>query len=378
MPARQRSLLRGVAGALLALLVVACGAGIVWFQQGRAEARLALEQPAQPLPAPPESPTGAAEVHRCGAQDGPWCREAQLWWSGGAPLTLSRSECAVVPCRPHQTLPPSSAQDRVTVLVLGLDERSEEDRIWRTDVMLLLTLDRAHHRAGMLSIPRDLWVPIPGFANDRINTAYGLGEQHGYPGGGPALAVATVEYNLGVPIDYYVLLNFEGFVQGIDLIGGIDVDVPMVIDDPNYLEPDGVTLTPLHIDAGMQHFDGDTALRYVRTRYVRGGDISRTQRQQQVVMAVLDKITRLNLLPDLLRRSPELTAAFEATVQTDMPLSKLVSLASEAAQVDRGTVRARVLDQNCVEPWTTPTGGQVLLPVWPEILAARDAVFGGE
>ena len=100
--------------------------------------------------------------------------------------------------------------------------------------MILATLDPVTMRVGVLSIPRDLWVHIPGYTENRINTAHMLGDAYDHPGGGPALAVETVEYNLGVEIDYYVRFNFQAFVEAVDRIGGIDIDVPEDINDPQY------------------------------------------------------------------------------------------------------------------------------------------------
>ena len=100
--------------------------------------------------------------------------------------------------------------------------------------MIVGTLDPVTMEAGVLSIPRDLWVPIPGYTEGRINTAHAIGDAYDHPGGGTALAVETVEYNLGIEIDYFVRVNFQGFVQLVDAIGGIEMEVPETIDDPQY------------------------------------------------------------------------------------------------------------------------------------------------
>ena len=165
-----------------------------------------------------------------------------------------------------ESLPVWTNTDRITALVLGIDERAQEDDFWRTDTMILATLDPVTMRVGVLSIPRDLWVHIPGYTENRINTAHMLGDAYEHPGGGPALAVETVEYNLGVEIDYYVRFNFQAFVELVDRIGGIDVDVPEDIDDPEY--PDyNYGFDPLFIEAGLHHFYGEEALKYARTRH---------------------------------------------------------------------------------------------------------------
>ena len=119
------------------------------------------------------------------------------------------------------SLPVWSGIERVNILLLGVDEREVEEGPWRTDTLILLTIDPATRTAGMLSIPRDLWVPIPGYdLEGKINTAHFVGDAQGYPGGGPALAMATLQYNFGIPVQHYVRLNFSGFERLIDLIGG--------------------------------------------------------------------------------------------------------------------------------------------------------------
>src|SRR5574341_355964 len=116
--------------------------------------------------------------------------------------------------------------DRVTVLVMGIDRRqSDTDTAYRTDTMMLLSVDPVAKTAVMLSIPRDLWVEIPGYDTNTINTANFTGDAYQYPGGGPALAVKTVEHNLGVTVNYYVRLDFTAFETFVDALGGIDIDV---------------------------------------------------------------------------------------------------------------------------------------------------------
>ncbi len=189
------------------------------------------------------------------------------------------------------------ANSRVNVLVLGIDQRAGMTDPARTDTMLLFTLDRQAQTAGMLSINRDLWVKIPGGEREgKINTAHFLGEVERVPGGGPALAMQTVQAALDIPVQYTIRLNFSAFEQLIDLIGGIDLRVEETIDDPDY--PDaGFGYEPFHIDAGWQHLDGRTALKYARTRATPAGDLDRVKRQQQVILTVRDKLLKEQRLP---------------------------------------------------------------------------------
>lgn len=123
---------------------------------------------------------------------------------------------------------PWDGVSRVTVLLMGLDYRDwEAGEIPRTDTMMVLTIDPVSKEAAMLSVPRDMWVNIPGFEHSRINTAYYLGELWKLPGGGPALATQTMEEFLGVPIDYYAQVDFAAFVRLIDEIKGVPVTPKM-------------------------------------------------------------------------------------------------------------------------------------------------------
>jgi LCP family protein required for cell wall assembly len=273
-----------------------------------------------------------------------------------------------------QALPEWTGVERVNVLLLGVDERPQENGMARTDTMMLLTLDPTTLQAGVLSIPRDLWVPIPGYNQGRINTAHRLGEMYNYPGGGPALARQTVEYNLGVPIQYYVRLNFQGFVDLVNLIGGIDIYVPEPINDPLY--PDNnYGYDPLYIEAGQHHFDGVMALKYARTRHD-SNDFQRADRQQQVLLAILERVTSLNMLPQLAPRIGELYTIMDESVSTDLTLDEILALAGLAIKVDRSQLRFAVIDQTCTEDYITPEGAQVLIPLRERMREVRDYVFG--
>lgn len=273
-----------------------------------------------------------------------------------------------------QVIPGWKGEERVNVLLLGVDERPQETGAARTDTMMLLTLDPKTLQSGVLSIPRDLWIPIPGYNQGRINTAHRLGELYNYPGGGPALARETVEYNLGIPIQYHVRLNFQGFVDLVNLIGGIDIFVPEAINDPLY--PDhNYGYDPLYISAGQQHFDGEMALKYARTRH-ESNDFERARRQQQVMLAILDRVTSLNMLPQLAPRISELYTIVEKSVDTDLTLDEVLALAGLAIKVDRSQIRFAVIDQTCTEDYITPEGAQVLIPLRDRMREVRDYVFG--
>jgi LCP family protein required for cell wall assembly len=262
--------------------------------------------------------------------------------------------------------------DRVTILVLGIDQPCVHvEEPYRSDTMILLTVDPISKSAGMLSIPRDLWVPIPGYSNGaRINTAYRSGEVSEYPGGGPALAVKTVEYNLGIHINYYVTINYDAFIQVVDLIGGIDLDVPETINDPDY--PDRCYgFDPFYLPAGQHHLDGEMALKYARTRATFGADFDRADRQQAVIMAILDKAMDQNV--SLLTRAPELWGTYQDNVTTDMTYQEAFGLGLLVMEIPSENIHRAGVDYNYVRDYIAPDGAQVLIPIREKIRVLRDA-----
>jgi len=277
-----------------------------------------------------------------------------------------------------ETLPVWTDTDRITVLIMGIDERAQETDYWRTDTMILGTLDPVTMKGGVLSIPRDLWVHIPGYTEDRINTAHFLGDAYKHPGGGPALAVETVEYNLGVDIDYYVRFNFQAFIELVDRIGGIDIDVPETIHDTQYPTPDYGYET-FHVDAGPHHFYGEEALKYARTRHTNGGDFDRARRQQQVIKAIFKRITGADMLPKLAAEAPEMLQILEKSIKIDpkLRLDEIIALANLARRVNLDEdVAFRVIDETCTLFKTTPDEMQILIPLRDEMRRVRDEVFG--
>lgn len=267
-----------------------------------------------------------------------------------------------------------SGTDRVNVLLLGIDLRCGEEGPTHTDTMMVITMDPVGMSAAALSLPRDMWVEIPGFGVNRINQAYFQGEAFDYPGGGAGLAVETVEATLGVPIDYYVTVDFEGFVEFVDLVGGISVEVEEEINDPTY--PDSCYgYDPFYIRPGTHDLDGAEALKYARTRATAGSDIDRAARQQQVVMAVRDKALRLNAVPRLLAQSPQLWQSFQRSVHTNLRLEEVVQLALLAQDIPRENIRTEVIDYTYVYNEQTWDGQMVLVPNRERIRGLRDQLF---
>jgi LCP family protein required for cell wall assembly len=266
---------------------------------------------------------------------------------------------------------PWDGANRVTILVMGLDYRDwEGEGPSRTDSMMLVTMDPTTRTAGMLSIPRDLWVNVPGFDYGKINTAYYLGELYSLPGGGPGLAVQTVENLLGIDVNYYAQIDFSAFENFIDQIGGIDVEVPYEMTVDPIGPGNTVTLEP-----GTQHLDGPTALAYARNRDTWGSDFDRADRQQQVIMAIFDKMTSLGTLPKLIANSPTIYNNLRYGIHTNLSLKQIISLAWTASQIPRENIKKAVIGPNETERSFSPDGLDILLPNMDAVRALRDEVF---
>lgn len=263
-------------------------------------------------------------------------------------------------------------RDRVTVLLLGVDERPDEVGPPRTDTMMVLTADLNSGQSALISIPRDMLVSIPAFDRQaKINTAYVIGESEDYPGGGGALAKKTVSDLLGYPVDYYIKINFDGFVKAIDLIGGIDIDVPKAIHDDKYPTID-YGYTTFQIEAGPQHLDGETALKYARTRHV-DDDFQRARRQHQVLLAVKDALIQNKLLTTL--RSLDLLDVLGDSIEHDIPAADLLELATLATHVDIQNIQQLVLDSHYGQVDSDSPYGWVVVPDRAAIRPVIDSVF---
>ena len=249
---------------------------------------------------------------------------------------------------------------RVNVLVLGLDRRPDEGWVARSDVLMLMSVRIAEPQVALVSIPRDLYVEIPGHGAGRINTAHFWGEQE-REAGGPALAMKTVSSSFRVPVDYFVRIDFSGFRAIVDAVGGIDIAVEKGIVDNAYPTEDYGT-TQIEIPAGFQRMDGETALRYVRSRHT-SSDFDRAERQQQVLVALADRLSS----PQVWIHVPMLLRVIIDNVDTDLSPWALIQLAIGGLRVGPDSIDHLVIDQDMTQPWTTPMGGAVLLPRWEAI-----------
>jgi LCP family protein required for cell wall assembly len=262
---------------------------------------------------------------------------------------------------------------RVVILLMGVDTRGQSvGDPTRSDVIMLVTIDPATNSAAMLSVPRDLYVPLPNLnRQDRINTAYFWGELNHYPGGGPAYAEATIGWNLGMPINKYGVIDFNGFKTVVDAIGGIDVEVPEEIVDYAYPTED-YGIEQLVIPAGNIHMDGTLALKYVRTRH-QDSDFGRLERQQQVILAIRDKALSLGSIGKV----PEVLNALGDSLQTDLTLPEILTLAKKWAAIPKENIHTYRVDQTLTTSYTTADGANVLIPN-REAIAVIVAQFLGQ
>jgi LCP family protein required for cell wall assembly len=246
--------------------------------------------------------------------------------------------------------------DIEVIALLGLDQ-GRDAAIWRTDSIMLAFVDQKAGRLSLLSVPRDLWMRIPGHGSNRINTVDALGERAEIPGGGRALLDETLRLNLGVPVHHYVRIDFAGFQHVIDAMGGITIDVPVPLYEwfPDLNAPDGRRY--FTVPAGAQQMDGYTALAYCRARMTTG-DFGRSARQQQVLLAIWRKALTL----DTVKRVPKLWQEAQDAVDTDLSAKDLLELAYFVSGLEPEQVHRAQLGEDVVYGWTTPGGAQVLLP----------------
>jgi LCP family protein required for cell wall assembly len=268
-----------------------------------------------------------------------------------------------------QPLPIWPGTERFDILLMGLDQRPGSGLPGRADVIMIASMDPVQKKVTLLSIPRDLWVEIPGHGESRINGAYFYGEFDGAQGGGPKLMRDTIEHNFGIDVDYYGTLDFQCFKKIIDILGGITIDVPEEIRDDLYPNDDYGYMS-IYIPAGRQHMDGETALQYVRARH-QSNDFSRMRRQQQVLLAVREKSLRLDIILSL----PELIPMLGEAFSTDLDVQGVLAMANLGAQIRLEDIELRVIDESLTVPYVTPDGAQVLLPKMDQIMAFIGRIF---
>jgi LCP family protein required for cell wall assembly len=273
-------------------------------------------------------------------------------------LDISAIETAVAPLptlTPKPALPVSVPAHYLNIVLLGCDRRPGSGA-WRTDSIIIASVDTENSIVRLLSIPRDLWVYIPGHGYNRINTADLWGELAA-KGTGPDWVKRTIHHNLGIPIHHYVRVDFKGFIEIIDAVGGIDVDVACPLSDIN-------------LSAGLQHMGGKEALRFARSRYSTN-DFDRGRRQRKILMALWDQALSM----DLVLRLPQLWRTLADSFQTDLSLEQVLDLAYVATQLKPQHIFSRSIGPAQVQGWRTPQGAAVLLPRTERITTELESFF---
>ena len=274
---------------------------------------------------------------------------------------------------------------RINIVFFGLRGTnaniSEGDCPHCTDTIMVLTVDPVTKTAGMLSIPRDMWVNIPGFGYSRINTAWTDGEGAKLPGGGPALAMKTVSQFIGVPIQYYIQVDFSTFTSFINEIGGIDVyyNEPVTLN----LDPTGTGTDHFKVTCcGIRHMDGKRALAFARCRDVSqgcsDGDVGRGKRQQEVILAIRNKVFSPDYFPKLMAQAPQLYNIFSEGIHTNMSLADALKLAPLTKDISIQAIKQGVIDNSMVTFANVTLAGQpasVYKPVPDKIRVLVNEIF---
>jgi len=240
--------------------------------------------------------------------------------------------------------PIQEPEHQVNIMLLGSDQR-EGAYTGRTDTMILVTINTKENTVHVTSFPRDLYVYIPGWKDQRLNAAF--------PHGGFEVLQETLAYNFGFRPDYYIMVNFWAFEYFVDDIGGFYLNVPRTVCDDKWGGGESHCVYP-----GTRHMDGREALWYVRSRETTN-DFDRNYRQQLVLQAILDRMLALKTLT----RIPQLYKTYSKHVTTDLDLGTVLSLIPTAAKLsDKSLITQYFINQNSITHWVSPTGAQVLLP----------------
>jgi LCP family protein required for cell wall assembly len=252
----------------------------------------------------------------------------------------------------------------LNILILGSDRRPNNTN-WRTDVMMIAALDFDHGRAGVVSIPRDLYLEvIPGHQPNRMNVVDYLGEQTA-ENGGPALLSQIIEEKMGIRIDHFLRFDFNSFKEVVDALGGVDVPVDCRYAADFFLQDLSKSVQP-----GLIHMTGSDALAYVRSRRL-GGDLDRARRQQRLIWAMRQQVLEDNLLTSV----PALYQALDDSIQTDIGIVNTLRIVRFAVELGEDDVHGLVIAPPTMLTSSWRAGMSVFVPDWAAIRAATQTVF---
>ncbi len=228
----------------------------------------------------------------------------------------------------------------VNVLLIGIGGESHPGGTL-ADSIMVASVDPKTKTISLISLPRDLYVSIPGDGKDKINSAHSFGENKS-KGTGPAVLKQVVSETLGIPIHYFIRVDFDGFKKIIDTLGGVTVTVKKPINDPFFPDAQMKGYEPFVITAGVHTLDGKTALKYARSRETTS-DFDRARRQQEIVSAIKDKMLSANVLANP-KKVTDIITILGKHLLTDFSPGEFDQLITLAKQFDKPTVRSQVLD----------------------------------
>ena len=243
---------------------------------------------------------------------------------------------------------------RTNLLILGIDYSPNNDAVGRSDTIILSTFVPLQPYVGMLSIPRDLWVTIPGHGENRINTAHFFAEAQ-KPGSGPLAAMNTIQQDFGINVHYFLRIRFEGFKNVVNAMGGVNI----VLDQPMAGYP-----------AGAHHLTGNKALAFARSR-MGADDFYRMQQGQIVIKSAF----RQMLNPLEWPRLPAVLVALVRSVDTNVPIWQWPRLGLALLRLGPSGIDSRTISREMVTPYVTDQGADVLLPNWDRINPLLKAMF---
>jgi polyisoprenyl-teichoic acid--peptidoglycan teichoic acid transferase len=257
----------------------------------------------------------------------------------------------------RNVVPEWSGTERINILLLGIDKRDDEPiNGSRSDTMMIASIDPVAKSAALVSLPRDMWVTIPGCTpaqgcsrgQQRINFAHAVG--------GPDMAKRTITNDFGIPIQYYARVDFRGFEELVDLVGGVLVDVDRPVKDDEY-PTENYGFQRIYYAPGPQLLDGKHALQYARSRHG-SNDFSRAKRQQTVLVSLRERALQLNMVS----RAPAMLGIVQNSLSTDLSPVQLLSLARLVSEIDRDRIGSLVIDTNYTTPFKGSDGADLLDP----------------
>ncbi len=263
-------------------------------------------------------------------------------------------------------------QDRINILLLGMGGKNHEGGNL-TDTIMLVSLKPSTNQVAMLSIPRDMAIPMENMGWRKINNVNAYAEAESPGSGGLAISQAVSDL-LKIPVDYYIRVDFEAFIKIVDQIGGLTIDVENTFDDYSYpvwgkedAYPYESRYEHLHFDRGLKEMDGSLALKYVRSRHaagIEGSDFARSRRQQKVIQAVKDKVLSMHVLfkPKLIS---EIIGTVQEHVATNLKIWEIVKIWEMFKDIKTEDIANRVLDnspEGLLTATISPEGAYLLIP----------------